>query len=134
VGQVIYEDAHVRAEERSDDRAVVITRSAEPLETPGALVRAYGGALDAVGERHRGFGLILDVRAAPGLNEPDFEASMEPLLARASACFACIVVVVSSAVGVLQVERVARAGGRRPSAVRSEAEALERVQALLARG
>lgn len=61
-------------------------------------------------ERAR-YALIVDVRAAPGRNDPQFEAAMKRVRPRWIGGLRKVGVLVQSAVGVMQVNRYARQDG-----------------------
>ena len=57
------------------------------------------------------YGLLIDVRAAPGRNDPEFEKQFEPMRQRMQRGFRRVAVVVKSVHGKLQVQRYAREDG-----------------------
>ncbi|KFA86746.1 hypothetical protein [Archangium violaceum] len=66
-------------------------------------------ALDDLGRaRHT---LLIDIRAAPGRNDPEFEAALQRFRLRWIGGFRKVGVLVQSAVGLLQVKRYAKQDG-----------------------
>lgn len=84
-------------------------RSSLGFATPEAARTTYGQAVaiyDRVGRTGRG--LLVDSRLAPGRNDPGFEAAMTEFRRQALPGFAATAVLVQSATGRLQAQRITR--------------------------
>ena len=105
---------------------VRVVRFEAPFATPEEAVRIMEPALVVAGQvSGSGRRLLFDVRRGPGRNDPEFENALRPLYARHFPGFARMAVLTRTAVGKLQVQRVARGVGGDPSGVfLSEEEAL----------
>lgn len=95
-------------------RGIVRTiRSSTPfpsLEELGGIFTRLGDVLDALGRSR--YGLLADLRAGPGRNDPEFEVVMEQHhRPRWVGGFRKIGVLVRSSVGVMQIQRHARSDG-----------------------
>jgi hypothetical protein len=120
--RVILENEFVRVEELAAERVIVLRRKA--LAAPNEAVPAiYSEAFAATRPEHREWGLVIDMRAVAGKNDPDFERAMQPVRASASALFGRVVVLVRSVAGRLQIERTRREDGSN-----DEAEAIALAQ------
>ncbi|WP_257456919.1 hypothetical protein [Archangium lipolyticum] len=95
-------------------RGIVRTiRSSAPftsLEELEGIFTRLGESLDALGRSR--YGLLADLRAGPGRNDPEFEAIMEQRhRPRWIGGFRRVGVLVRSTVGVMQIQRHARSDG-----------------------
>ncbi len=124
VREVVYEDEHLFIEELPEARVVIVRRLPTRAD-PGVLADRYREALASHATRHRGWGLVLDLREAPGRSEEGFEKAMAPLNAAARKIFSRVVSLVGSAAGQLQVNRIARQAGWEALVARDEATAIE---------
>jgi hypothetical protein len=79
------------------------------LEELDGVFGQLGDALDTL-DRSR-YGLLADIRAAPGRNDPEFEATVQRLRPRWIGGFRKIGVLVRSSVGMMQIHRHARQDG-----------------------
>ena len=78
----------------------------------GDVATIFGPAEKAIeGIDRQRYGLLIDVRAAPGRNDPDFEKQFEPHRQRMQRGFRRVAVVVKTVHGKLQVQRYAREDG-----------------------
>ncbi|KYF71446.1 hypothetical protein BE17_15940 [Sorangium cellulosum] len=87
-------------------------RSGRPfasLEELEAVKAALCHCLDGLGRSR--YALLVDVRAAPGRNDPSFEAALERIRPRWLRGFRRVGVLVQSVVGALQIQRYARQDG-----------------------
>ena len=66
------------------------------------------------------FGLIVDMRAAPTSTDPHFELAQRPLRLAITRRFAPVVVLVSTSVGELQVNRIHQGDGAAHRVTRSD--------------
>lgn len=103
-----FEGTHVRVGVLERSHIVVLERSAAPAgEFDLAMV--YGPAEKAISKIDRGsYGILIDVRAAPGRNDPEFEKRFEPYRTRLQKGFRRVAILVKSTAGKLQVQRHAR--------------------------
>lgn len=103
---VLYEDAYVIVSVEDKGRVVRMTRTAQAFPTLTALEVCYGNVIqtyDQLGRRGRG--LLVDVRAPTGRNEPEFERAMLALLPRLDRGYVRVGVLINSTVGRLQFRR-----------------------------
>jgi len=123
MGGIVYEDEHVVVEEREAQRIVIVRRRPtrpEPLE----LVASFRAALAQNSEKHRDWGLIIDMREAPGRNDDAFRDDTAATTAAARRIFGCMVTLVGTAAGELHVRRISREDGREPLVARDEPTAI----------
>ncbi|WP_437955123.1 hypothetical protein WME76_26660 [Sorangium sp. So ce119] len=80
--------------------------SVEELE---AVKATLCRVLDGLGRSR--YALLVDVRAAPGRNDPSFEAALERIRPRWLRGFRRVGVLVQSVVGAMQIQRYARQDG-----------------------
>lgn len=80
-------------------------------------------ALDDLGRAR--YALLSDIRAAPGRNDPEFEAALQRVRPRWIGGFRKVGVLVQSAVGMLQVKRYARQDDIRRLVTTDEDEVLK---------
>lgn len=111
MGQTLVDNEHLSIEEDADAGVVTLRRKASTSSTT-SLVDAYEDALGQLRPEHRRFGLVIDTRAAPGRNDPEFEHAVGKIRRQAETFFARIVVLVGSAAGLLQVQRLSREDAR----------------------
>ncbi|WP_437573233.1 hypothetical protein [Sorangium sp. So ce887] len=91
---------------------VRVVRSATPLESPAQLEERWmevSRALDRVGRN--GLCLLVDLRAAVGRNEPQFETAMQRLRPALLSGFRRVAILVRTTAGALQVQRHVREDG-----------------------
>lgn len=106
--QWLYEGAHIRVGVLADSRVVVLERSA--VSTGDAdLATVFGPAEPALrGIARERYGLLIDVRAARGRNDPEFEKKFEPYRQSIQKGFLRVAVLVTTPHGKLQANRYAR--------------------------
>ncbi len=100
-------------------------RSSLAFATPAEAKATYEQAVavyDRVGRTGRG--LLVDSRLAPGRNDPAFEVVMTEFRRRALPGFAAAAVLVQSAMGRLQAQRITRQEGTDQLVTSDEAEAV----------
>jgi hypothetical protein len=95
----------------------------ESLEEVEAVIGELIDALDRLGRER--YVLLSDTRAAPGRNDPQFEATIQRLRPRWLGGFRKVGVLVKSAVGMLQIQRYARQDGLSRLVSNDEAELLK---------
>ncbi len=108
----LYQDEYFTAFVDERLRIVHTIRSDKPfgaLEELDGIFARLGSALDTL-DRSR-YGHFADIRAAPGRNDPPFEAAMERLRPLWIGGFRKIGVLVRSTVGQMQIQRHARRDG-----------------------
>jgi len=108
----LFQDEYFTAFVDERMRIVHTIRSDKPfdaIEELDSVFARLGSALDTL-DRSR-YGIFADIRAAPGRNDPQFEAALERLRPRWIGGFRKIGVLVRSAVGQMQVQRHARRDG-----------------------
>ncbi|XYH92905.1 hypothetical protein ACMHYB_34220 [Sorangium sp. So ce1128] len=91
---------------------VRITRSALPSESPAQFEERWmevSRALDRAGRN--GLSLLVDLRAAAGRNDPEFEAAMQRLRPIVMRGFRRVAILVRTTVGALQIQRHLREDG-----------------------
>ena len=120
--RILIENEFLRVEEHTDRRVLVVRRLPTPAP-PGREADVYMDAiqLDVPGD---GWGLVVDVRAIPGRNDPEFERDVSQMRQYLGRRFDRVVVLVRSAVGQLQVDRMNRADGVHAMVTRDEDEAM----------
>lgn len=94
-------------------RIVRYRRLAQPFPSLACAAEIYAGVLKAYDQIGRqGRGLLIDSREAPGRNDPEFEALLGDFRSKALPGFSGNVVLVKTAVGLLQAQRHGRTEGR----------------------
>jgi hypothetical protein len=121
--QIILENEYMRVEEDDEYRVIVAIRKSTPASSVSAIVTTFEDLNTMLASRHRGWGLVIDARLAPGNNDESFERPIRLLMQDAAKRFPRIVVLVATAAGVLQANRV-RKGGVQTAVTRDPDEAL----------
>jgi hypothetical protein len=102
-----------------------VTRSAQRSESVDEITTAFDQAilvLDTLDRRR--FRLLIDLRAAPGRNDAEFERAMAPWRSQLMRAFAAVALLVQTPVGELQVGRITREDGADAKVFNDEAKAL----------
>lgn len=125
--RTLYEDRYYRLD--VDDHGVMkLIRSAEPItdmEDFVATMALIKGTVDReLAPSGRGSGLLIDTRKARARNDPDFELRTAEYRQTIRDAFDRSAVLVASAVGALQISRLARESGVQTATFTDEAEAL----------
>jgi hypothetical protein len=107
---------------------VLCTRKPTPIHSPAHLDRVYRVVIDWARPDFRGYGLVLDSRAAKGRNDPEWEATLRRLRDELEERFATVIIVVGTATGTLQSRRLS------PKPAPDTTRALEEAIALAAQG
>jgi hypothetical protein len=110
-------------EEFPEQQIAVLHRTPLPASSLAALAADNDALLAALREEHRSFGLVVDTREAPLRNDKAFEQTMERLRIELTAHFQRAAVLLDSALGELQVNRLERDEGRNTFITRSESAA-----------
>lgn len=111
-------------EEDPDRRVVMLHRTPVAFESLEQLEEENEHIIRQIRADHADYGVVVDMRQAPVRNDPAFESSMRRLRAEVTQRFARLAVLLESAVGVLQVNRLDRDEGQKTFATRSEAAAI----------
>ena len=119
---IVFESPLWELEELGD--YCVLRRTDVRSDDLAALREQNRSVMESFDAKHRGWGLIVDMRRAPARNDPGFEDAMKPLRAEVQRRFARVAVLLSSAVGVLQVERLRTTEHADSLTTRDEAEAV----------
>lgn len=114
---------HYILEEDEAHRVAVLRRTPVPFTSIQEIVESNDRVLEQLRPYHAGYGVIVDMRQAPQRNDPTFENAMSRLRNRVTEVFARVAVLLDSAVGVLQVDRLGRAEGGKTYATQSESAA-----------
>lgn len=121
--KVLLSTPHWVLEEDENHRITVLRRTPVPWKSVEEIGHANDRVLEHFRPYHEGYGVVVDMRYAPTRNDPSFENAMAPLRARIGDIFARVAVLLDSAVGVLQVDRLGRAEGGKTFATQSESSA-----------
>ncbi len=121
--KLLFIDRLVRVEHDPALAAVVLTRSAARPRDAEELIRSLTAFVEVTAPLRPGCALVVDLRQAPGDNRPDFEAALRPARRRVHEGFTRSVVVLQTAAGALQMERLAQRHGVRPDIAHSLLEA-----------
>jgi hypothetical protein len=126
--KTLMDTKYFRIEHDAARKLVIMRRTAQGLSTKTldderareAAIRDLLSVLRTV----RGQRFLLDVRAAPGNNDPAVEEVVQRLRIQLRELFTVSVTVVASATGMLQVNRMARARNEAMVIFRDEQEAI----------
>jgi hypothetical protein len=126
--KTLIDTKYFRIEHDAARKLVIMRRTAQGLSTKTlederareAAIRDLLSVLRTV----RGQRFLLDVRAAPGNNDPAVEEVVQRLRIQLRELFTVSVTVVASATGMLQVNRMARARNEAMVIFRDEQEAI----------
>lgn len=103
----------MRVEEHADHRIIVVRRKAEDpsqLASSAEVVAGYEEISRLVRSKYQGWGLVVDLRQARGRNDDDFERAAMSLVRQLMQAFTRIVLLVGTAAGQLQVQRMQTGG------------------------
>ncbi|WP_437818359.1 hypothetical protein [Sorangium sp. So ce1078] len=93
-------------------KVVRVTRTAEPFDSIAQIEQECLEVTKALAPVDRSaMSLLLDIRAAPGRNDPTFEEATLRLRTAAVRGFGCVAVLVGTSAGALQVRRHSREDG-----------------------
>jgi hypothetical protein len=102
-----------------------VTRSAERSQGVEPIAHAFDAASRALdGIDRASWRLLIDLRAAPGRNDPEFEQAMATRRAELMRGFLAVAILVQTPVGELQVSRITREDNSRATVFGDEARAL----------
>lgn len=107
-------------------RGVVrVTRSAQRAPSIDAIVAAFDQAARGLERLDRArLRLLIDLRAAPGRNDPEFERAMASRRTELMRGFKAVAILVQTPVGELQIARITREDGSDAKVFSDEAKAL----------
>jgi hypothetical protein len=106
-----FEGTHLKVGELAESKVIVVERSS--VSAGDADIKAiFGPAEQAIrGIRRDQYGLLIDVRAAKGRNDAEFEKKFEPIRQSIQRGFRRVAILVTSPQGKLQAGRYAREDG-----------------------
>lgn len=122
---VISQGRFWEVEEQPHERVLILRRTDVRADDLQALAGENAALILQFESRHRDWGIVVDMRLARPRNDDGFEDAMRPLRAAVERSFARVVILVSSAVGVLQVKRIGESEGASSLMSRDEDEALQ---------
>jgi hypothetical protein len=104
-----FEGTHIKVGVLERSSIVLLERSAAPTsdEDLAALFAPAEKAFARIARER--YGLLIDVRAAPGRNDPEFEQKFEPIRQKLQKGFRRVAILVRSTSGKLQAQRYGRA-------------------------
>lgn len=111
-------------EEQTKERVVILRRTPTPVDSIEKLIASNESIIALMQLKHRQFGIIVDMRQAPQRNDADFENAMLKLRVAVATNFMRVAVLLESATGVLQVNRIGRNDGAETFATLNEFAAL----------
>lgn len=97
-----------------DERMGIVRtiRNDKPFSSMQEVETCFEGLIKALDDLGRArYALLADIRAAPGRNDPQFEAALQRVRLKWIGGFRKVGVLVQSAVGLLQVKRYAKQDG-----------------------
>lgn len=115
---------HWLMEDDIDQRVVWLVRQPVAFASLTEIISANAAVVRKILPQHRSAGLVVDMRQAPSRNDTGFEQAMQGLRARVESSFARTAVLLSTRVGILQVNRITRADRATSFATTDEAAAL----------
>jgi hypothetical protein len=102
-----------------------VTRSAERSPSIEHVTQAFDAAARALDGLDRAtVRLLIDLRAAPGRNDPEFEQAMATRRRELTRGFPAVAILVQTPVGELQIARITREDGSGARVFSDEAKAL----------
>lgn len=102
-----------------------VTRSAERPPSIEEVTQAFDEAARVLDSLERGtLRLLIDLRAAPGRNDPEFEQAMAARRRELMRGFPAVAILVQTPVGELQIARITREDGSGARVFNDEAKAL----------
>lgn len=102
-----------------------VTRSAQRSKSVEEVAAAFDQAIRVLDTLERGrLRLLIDLRAAPGRNDAEFERAMAARRSRLMRAFVRVAILVQTPVGELQVGRITREDGANAQVFSDEVNAL----------
>jgi hypothetical protein len=121
--QILLDYDHFKLEYDEARQIVVIRRSARPFESVSEIPKVFENLIAAV-RPYRNKPALSDLRQARGNNDPQVEAALNPMVTKLNSLFPVFAVLVQTAAGKLQLQRLARERGESPVVFTDEAAAL----------
>jgi len=120
--EVVFENSLLQARFLASRRLLWVTRSPQPTDSGSMLqtLRQAQPIIDRLGAQL----MLLDLREGPGRNDSSFEAAMLPAIGNMLSRFARSAMLVKTAVGRLQLQRLGRETSMPLSVFHDEQEAL----------
>lgn len=112
-------------EEDEAKKVVILKRTALVFSSTADVIRANDAVIAQIRPGHNQYGIVVDMRQAPLRNDPAFENAMGRLRNELTSRYARLALLLETAVGVLQVNRIGREEGNRTFATRSESAAIK---------
>jgi len=112
-------------EEDSSSKLVFLKRTSTKILDINLLKQQNSTVISQIRTFHKSFGIVVDMREAPMRNDAEFESAMETLRNAIRSGYARTAVLISTGVGVLQINRLTREDGSQTFATRSEVDAVE---------
>ncbi len=110
--RLVRHDDFIRIELDDLQRLVRVTRTARPFANADDAGRTFGETAGQFPTLNRSeWKLLVDMRSAPGRNDPEFERAVGSLRNAMFDGFARTAMLVATAVGRLQVQRVSKENG-----------------------
>ncbi|MGE0789466.1 MAG: hypothetical protein AB7S26_27575 [Sandaracinaceae bacterium] len=123
--ELLHRDEFLEIERWPERRVVVVARTERRLDDPQQMAAVYRRAFELDSGATPDWGIVLDLRRAPGRSDATFEDAVAPLRHRARERFARMVILVATAVGELQTRRLSRQDGGDAIVARDFDEAIE---------
>jgi sulfite reductase (NADPH) flavoprotein alpha-component len=111
-------------EEDERRKVVILKRHAVAVDSIEELLAQNDEIIGLMPKVQDEFGIVIDMRQAPTRNDPEFEDAMGQLRAEIFRHYVRVAVLVSSDIGVLQVNRIGRNEGASTFATQNESEAV----------
>lgn len=112
-------------EEESDAKVLLLRRSPKPVISLDDLVVANAAVLAHFRRGYSAYGVVVDMRQAPPRNDTGFENAMAELRMGLATNFARVAVLLESATGLLQVNRIGRNDSAQTFATQNEPAAIK---------
>jgi hypothetical protein len=119
----LFTDAHFTVLADDGAKVVHLVRSVAPFPSPAAIEDTFARVAQSMLGLPSDWALLVDSRRAPMRNDPEFEERLATARARIVARFSRVAVLVSSALGKLQVARYGREDQSSPRVFDDEAAA-----------
>lgn len=123
--EVLAADRYWTLEEHPDEKIALLRRSPIPVEDIEDLVESNERIIALFEPRFEDYGIIVDIREAPQRNDFAFENAMLRLRLALSTNFARLAILLESATGILQVNRIGRNDGAEAFATMNEYAAVK---------
>ncbi|HYX34220.1 MAG TPA: cytochrome b5 domain-containing protein [Oligoflexus sp.] len=122
---VLMTDIYWTFEEHPLEKIVILRRTPTPVNAIAELIASNERIISLMQTQYVSYGVIVDMRQASQRNDPDFENAMLKLRLAVATSFARVAVLLESATGVLQVNRIGRNDGAETFATMNEFAAVK---------